>query len=81
MVTRFCQLINYSLGETACERPARLKHGDVWLCAEHYDFVMDYVSGKLGSGAFVFGYDLSMDKDAVFSIAYKKLDKNSDFDV
>jgi hypothetical protein len=78
MTQRFCCYIDYSQGETACEKLAHFEHGDAWLCAEHYDLAMDYVSGKPTA---VFGYDLGLNQEPVFSIAYKKLDKNSDFDV
>ncbi len=71
MNEHYCAFVNYSTGETTCGKPARFDHGVIWLCAEHYDFVMDYVAGKL-DGSLVFGYDMPMDgEDGVFSIGYK----------
>jgi hypothetical protein len=70
MNDRVCCFIDYTEGEGCCGRIARLKHGDAWLCASHYDLVMDYVSGR-GTGGIVFGYDLGLNQDPVFVVLYK----------
>jgi hypothetical protein len=41
LTEKFCQFVNYPESEDACGEPARCKHEDVWLCAAHYDIVMD----------------------------------------
>jgi hypothetical protein len=70
MTQRFCCFINYSENEDCCGKPACCKHGFAWLCAAHYDIVIDYVAGR-GTGDIVFGYDLSLNQEPVVSIAYK----------
>lgn len=70
MIERICCYINYMIGEDACGKPARCKHGDADLCAEHYDLVLDYVSG-MGASNIVFGYDLSLNQEPVFFVTYK----------
>jgi hypothetical protein len=69
MNDRVCCFINYTEGEGACTAPARCLHGFAWLCAAHYDLVVDYVAGR--GTDIVFGYDLSLNQEPVVSIAYK----------